>query len=175
MYLKPANINIQSIAILLKGTIVRKKPTDKKINTLKKYSALNRQPQKVQDKLFDQDDFFDARDLVQVKYEMLRKVRVDKNTVSDVAADFGFSRPSFYQARAAFENEGVAGLIPKKRGPRAPHKINQQVLEFVQGLMESDEKLTLEEIARRVDTDLGVKVHPTNIARRLKAASKKKP
>lgn len=155
--------------------MVRKRPTDKKLNALKKYSALNRQPQRVRDKLFDQDDFFDAWDLVQVKYEMLRKVQVDKKTVSDVAADFGFSRPSFYQAKAAFENEGLAGLIPKKRGPRAPHKINQQVLGFVQALMESDEGLTLEEIAKRVETDLGVKVHPTNIARQLKVASKKKP
>ena len=64
--------------------MVRKKPTDKKLNALKKYSALNRQPQRVRDKLFDQDDFFDAWDLVQVKYEMLRKVQVDKKTVSDV-------------------------------------------------------------------------------------------
>jgi hypothetical protein len=47
--------------------MVRKKPTDKKLNALKKYSALNRQPQRVRDKLFDQDDFFDAWDLVQVK------------------------------------------------------------------------------------------------------------
>ena len=150
-----------------------KKPPDKKLNALKKYSALNRRPQKVQDELFQQDDFFDARDLVQVKYEMLRKVRVEKKTVSDIAADFGFSRPSFYQAKEAFENEGVAGLIPKKRGPRSPHKINEHVLGFVQALMETEEGLTLEEIAKRVETDLGVKVHPTNIARRLKVESKK--
>ncbi|WP_320043032.1 helix-turn-helix domain containing protein [uncultured Desulfobacter sp.] len=152
-----------------------KKTTNEKINALKKYSALNPQPQKIRDALFDQDDFFDARDLVQVKYEMLRKVRVEKKTVSSVAADFGFSRPSFYQAKAAFEDEGLAGLIPKKRGPQAPHKINQQVLEFIQELIKSGEKLTQEEIAKRVEKDLGVKVHPTNIARRLKVASKKKP
>lgn len=152
-----------------------KRPAEKKLNALKKYSALNRQPQRVCDELFAQDDFFDPWDLVQVKYEMLRKVRVEKKTISDVAADFGFSRPSFYQAKEVFENEGVVGLIPKKRGPRAPHKINEQVLEFVQTLMASEEGITLEELARRVETDLGVKVHPTNIARRLKAVSKKNP
>jgi len=147
-------------------------PADKKRNALRKYAALNRQPQRVRDELFDRDDFFDARDLVQVKYEMLRKVRAENKTVSDAAAAFGFSRPSFYQAKEAFETEGVLGLVPKKRGPRAPHKINEQVLQFVQAL--SDEGFTLEQIARRVEMDLGVRVHPTNIARRL-AASKKKP
>jgi DNA-binding NarL/FixJ family response regulator len=53
--------------------------------------------------------------------------------------------------------------------------VNQQVLAFVQALLQSDDGLSLEEIARRVETDLGVKVHPTNISRRLKVASKKKP
>jgi len=75
----------------------RKRPSHKKLKSLKRYSALNRQPQRVQDDLFHQDDFFDARDLVQVKYEMLRRVRVEKKAVSEVASCFGFSRPSFYQ------------------------------------------------------------------------------
>jgi transposase len=155
--------------------MAEKRPAEKKLKALKKYSALNHQPQRVCDELFDQDDFFDPWDLVQVKYEMLRKVRVEKKTISDVAADFGFSRPSFYQAKEVFENEGVAGLIPKKRGLRAPYKINEQVVDFVQSLMANEDGLTLEALARRVETDLGVKVHPTNIARRLKAVSKKNP
>lgn len=150
------------------------KPKDERQKALERHSALNRQPQRVKDPLFDQDDFFDARDLVQVKYEMLRKVRVEKETVSDAATNFGFSRPSFYQAKEAFENEGVAGLIPKKRGPRAPHKVSQEVLGFVRSLMEKEAGLTLEEITRRVETDLGIKVHSTNIARQLKAEIKKK-
>ena len=66
-------------------------------------------------------------------------------------------------------------MIPKKRGPRAPHKMNEQVLELVQTLMASEDGLTLEELARRVETDLGVKLHPANIARRLKVVSKKNP
>lgn len=154
--------------------MAKKRPWDEKQKALEKHSALNRQPQRIKDKLFDQDDFFDARDLVQVKYEMLRKVRVEKETVSDAAADFGFSRPSFYQAKEAFENEGMVGLIPKKCGPRAPHKVSREVLEFVQSLMEKEDGLTLEEMAKRVETDLGIKVHSTNIARQLKAESKKK-
>ncbi len=98
---------------------------------------------------------------------------MEKKTVSDVAADFGFSRPSFYQAKEAFENEGVAGLIPKKRDPRAPHKVIQGVLAFVRSLMEKEAGLTLKEITIRVETDLGIKVHSTNIARQLKVESKK--
>ena len=59
-----------------------------------------------------------SRDLLQVKYEMLRQVRVENQAVSHVAEAFGFSRPSFYLAQAGFAARGLAGLIPQKRGPR---------------------------------------------------------
>ena len=53
--------------------------------------------------------FFDARDLIQVKYEMLRHVSVDGASKADAAALFGMSRPTFYQAEAAFARDGLAG------------------------------------------------------------------
>ena len=71
------------------------------------------------------DPFFDARDLVQVKYEMLRRARQDGSTVSDAAAAFGFSRPSFYEAKAAYESGGLPGLLPKRPGPRRAHKLSE--------------------------------------------------
>jgi transposase len=63
-----------------------------------------------------------------VKYEMLRRVRLEARRVSDAAADFGFSRPSFYAAKAAFQRAGLPGLLPQKRGPRQPHKLTDEVL-----------------------------------------------
>jgi hypothetical protein len=72
---------------------------------------LNPNPEKVSDPLFATSAFFDARDLVQVKYEMVRRVRVDGEPVSHSAAAFGFSRPTLYQARA-IERGGLAALVP---------------------------------------------------------------
>ena len=90
---------------------------DTKTRTLQQQGTLNPRPKTVRDELFLQDDFFDPRDLVQVKYEMLRRVRTEGTSVTDAAANFGFSRPSFYQAQSAFEQDGLAGLVPHKRGP----------------------------------------------------------
>jgi hypothetical protein len=66
--------------------------------------------------------------IVQVKYEMLRRVRIDEQQVAETAAAFGFSRPSFYAARAAFQQAGLPGLLPRKRGPRQAHKLTDEVL-----------------------------------------------
>ena len=65
---------------------------------------------------FAASEFFDARDLVQVKYEMVRRVRVDGQPVSRAAAAFGFSRPSYYQAAAAVDAAGWAGWCRPGRG-----------------------------------------------------------
>jgi hypothetical protein len=66
---------------------------DGKQAALRQNGALNPHPQHVTDRLFQENEFFDARDLVQVKYEMLRRVRVERAPVSQSAAAFGFSPP----------------------------------------------------------------------------------
>src|SRR5437870_7425370 len=92
---------------------------DTKLRTLQQHGTLNPRPKQVRDELFLQDDFFDPRDLVQVKYEMLRRVQSEGKSVTDAAANFGFSRPSFYQALSAFEQDGLAGLVPPQARSKA--------------------------------------------------------
>jgi transposase len=149
-------------------------PPDPKEEALRKRRALNPQADEVQDPLFREDPFFDSRDLLQVKYEMLRRVRVDGETVSDAASSFGFSRPSFYESREAFEEGGLAGLLPKKRGPHGGHKLTEEIVEFLCRERERDDTLSAEDLADAVARRYGVKVHPRSIHRVL-AARKKKP
>jgi hypothetical protein len=80
--------------------------------------------------LFRIGDLFDPDDLVQVKYEMLRRLRLDKQSVSQSASAFGFSRPTFYQAGEDFQRDGLAGLLPSKRGPHQGHKLTPEVLDL---------------------------------------------
>lgn len=80
---------------------------------------LNPNPQQVRAPWFQSGGFFDPHDLIQTKYEMLRHVQVGGASKVEAANLFGMSRPTFYQAEAAFAHEGLAGLLPKQRGPRA--------------------------------------------------------
>src|SRR5215469_14688512 len=100
----------------------RSKP-DRKQLALRQQGALNPRPEQVTDQLFLTNEFFDPRDLVQVKYEMLRRVQSDGQPVSRAAAALGFSRPSFYQAQATFQQGGLPALVPHKRGPKQAHKL----------------------------------------------------
>ena len=76
--------------------------------------CLNPHPEQVTDPEFLASDFFDARDAVQVKYEMVRKVRAGGAPVTEAAAAFGYSRPAYYAAAAALESAGLDGLVARQ-------------------------------------------------------------
>jgi transposase len=63
---------------------------------------------------------------MQVRYEMLRRVSVDDLSVTQVSDEYGVSRPTYYQAKASFGEAGLAGLVPKKKGPHGPHKLSRE-------------------------------------------------
>ena len=147
--------------------------TEAKSEALRAHRSLHAWPQDVTDELFLTHEFFDPRDLVQVKYEMLRRVEVDQLSVSQVANAFGFSRPSFYQALAAFQQTGLPGLIPKRRGPKTAHKLSGEVLEYVEQLRALDQTLRASELSEQILKKFGLSVHPRSIERALLRRRKK--
>jgi transposase len=145
-----------------------------KAEALRRQRVLNPKPETVTDERFRTDEFFDPRDLVQVKYEMVRRVREERVTVTEATERFGFSRPTFYEARRALEAEGLAGLVPKPPGPKGAHKLTEEVMEFVEGLLEGSPGLASEELARRIAERFGRSVHPRSIERALERWEKKR-
>lgn len=144
---------------------MKNNPEKQKI--LGEQGTLNLRPQDVTHPLFQDSDFFDPHDLVQVKYEMLRQVQVDKRSVSQTAKQFGFSRPSFYQAEFAFEQSGLSGLLPLKRGPKSGHKLTREVMEFVARQRTAEPSLSSAQLAEAVKQNFNLQVHPRSIERQL--------
>ena len=140
----------------------------RKLESLQEHGAVHPRPQDVTDPWFRENPFFDARDVVQVKYEMLRRVRVDERQVSETAAAFGFSRPSFYAARRAFEQAGLPGLLPQKRGPRRAHKLTDEVLAVLAAARTEDGAVPgATALAKILKEHFGLTAHPRSIERSL--------
>lgn len=150
-------------------------PPDPKRDALRARGLLNARAQQVSDPLFDDGGFFDRRDLLQVKYEMLRRVRVDAQSVANAACCFGLSRQSFYHARAAFDRDGLGGLLPDKRGPRTAHKLSARIVEFLQQERAADPAITVVALAAAVRRQFGVTVHSRSVERAMARAEKKTP
>jgi len=154
--------------------MAKKTKPDPKNLALRQQGSLNTHPEQVTDELFLTNEFFDARDLVQIKYEMLRRVDSEGQPVSRSAATFGFSRPSFYQAQAAFQQGGLPALMPHKRGPKEAHKLTTEVMAFVRQMRQADSSLRPDDLAIRIQEKYGITVHPRSIERAL-VRSQKKP
>jgi transposase len=139
-----------------------------KRDVLVEEGTFNPAPDKVRDLKFRGSEFFDPRDAVQVKYEMLRRVSVDKLSITEASDEYGVSRPTYYQAKANFDTAGIAGLVQAKPGPRGPHKLNDDVLSFLQARLVPGEPVRARELARLVRNELDIELHPRTIERALK-------
>jgi transposase len=150
---------------------------DGKAKELGASRTLNPRPEAVVDEGFRSSEFFDARDLVQVKYEMVRRVEADGIPVSAAAGAFGFSRQSYYSAARALADEGLQGLVPAKPGPRGAHKLTDEVLEHLEGLREADPGVGAAALAAAVAERFGVTVHRRSVERGLarREAAKRGP
>jgi transposase len=158
-----------------KEVLIMPKPSspDTKLQALRQQGTENPHPERVADTLFQQEEFFDPRDLVQVKYEMIRRVRTEGTSVSDAAASFGFSRPAFYQARNRLDREGLAGLLPQQRGPKQAHKLSEEVKALINQAVSEDSSLRSPALAELVKERFGISVHPRTIEKALAARQKK--
>jgi transposase len=140
---------------------------DPKVEALRAERSLNPRPEAVTDEEFRSSEFFDARDVVQVKYEMVRRVRVEGEAVSRSAASFGFSRPPFYEAAAALDAGGLARLVPARPGPRRAHKMTEEVVAFARQLLEGDPALRSVDLVEAIAERFGVRVHSRSVERAL--------
>ena len=145
---------------------------DTKSQALARDGTLNPNPEAVRDPLFSSNPFFDPKDLVQVRYEMVRRHSIDGMSISDVAAAFGFSRPTFYKTQSALAADGLVGLLPRLRGPKGGHKISDEVVAFVVDLKAAHPELTTPECLAAIATQFSITLHRRSLERAL--AGKKK-
>ena len=147
---------------------------DPKADSLRQHGCLHPHPGQVTDELFSSNEFFDPRDFVQVKYEMLRRVRVDGHTVSHSAARSGMSRPAYYQAQKAYETGGLPALLPKKPGPRGAHKLSEEVVQALRDALAADPTLRPRQLVQLLEERFGLLVHRRSIERALARPEKKR-
>lgn len=147
---------------------------DPKVNQLRETHTLHPHPDRVRDPLFRaHPTFFDARDLVQVRYEMVRRVDLDRQPLARVAKDFGVTRPTLYLARSRLRQRGLPGLLPSPRGPKGPRKLSAEALAFLQKARTRDPTISLRQLSLALRKQFGIAVHPRTIRRALLRLEKK--
>jgi transposase len=143
-----------------------------KRQALQAAGTFNPRPGRVRHPLFQDSEFFDPQDLLQLKYESLRALEKEPYSLARAAREFGLSRPTLYQARAHFAARGLEGLLPGKRGPRSAHKLTPEVRRYLRALWAAKPDLSARQVAARVRQRYRVKVHPRTLEKALKPKAK---
>jgi hypothetical protein len=112
--------------------------------------------------LFVSDPFFFPLDKVQVKYEMLRSVLVDGETVVAASAAHGYSRAEFYLVQNAFAARGMTGLLDERRGRKGPTKLSGDIVSYLRA---APPERSGAELAREVGERFGVMLHRRTVER----------
>lgn len=140
---------------------------------LQNQRVLNPHPERIQDKLFLENEFFDPQDLLQVRYEIIRRHQIDKATVTETSKQFGVSRVTFYQIAEMCDCQGLIGLVPHKPGPKSPHKCTEEIIEFVKQQRSQQPDVIWEDLIHEIYKQFGIFIHHRTIERGLASAKKK--
>jgi transposase len=97
----------------------------------------------------------------------VRRVKAAGAPVTEAAAAFGYSRPSYYQAAAALEASGLEGLVPARPGPRGAHKLTDEILAWAEDRLAADPGLRPAQLAGPIEQAFGVRAHPRSVERAL--------
>jgi transposase len=142
-------------------------PLDNKLVALAVYGAVHPHPEAVTDPLFATSPFLDVHDLVQTRYEMVRRAQVEGHAISRVAAAFGVSRQTVHQSCAIFTEAGLPGLLPRRRGPQQGHKLRPEVVAFLMETRQTNDAVSVPALRQQVQERFGITVHRRSIERVL--------
>jgi transposase len=136
--------------------------------------ALHPHPERVRAGPFLSHRFFDPRDKVQVKYEMVRAHAVEREPIARVARTFGVTRETVYATSRRLARRGLLGLADQKRGRKGPVKVTPAIRDFAVSAKRRDPTLASQTLAEQIATEFGVIVHRKTVERLLAAGAGKK-
>jgi transposase len=140
----------------------------RKQQSLRQAGLLHAEPQRVQDPLFlEQPAFFDP-------YDQLRAHLVDRQNVVGICQRYGISRQTFYTFKERFLNDGTAGLLAKKPGPKGPSKLTANVRQFIEHQIEHDPQLSTRSLLSQLKQQFDLSFHKRTLEKLLQELRSKK-
>lgn len=142
---------------------------------LKQAGLFNEEAERIRDELFlEHEDFFDAYDLLQVRYELLRGHLIEGRSVVRLCECYGISRQTFYNLLEKFQEGGCAGLFPQRPGPKGASKLTPEVLSFVCGELERNAEISGAKLSSAIEARFEISVHRRTLEKLLAELRRKK-
>ena len=140
---------------------------DGKTRALAASRTLNRDPEKVTDPAFAPGSFFDPADLVQVKYEMVRRSETDGVPVPQRPRRRSGSPASAVYGQVGAGRAGPGRADPGQARSQGRPQAHREVVDLLEELLAADATLRSGELAAQAAQRIGISVHPARCERAL--------
>ena len=110
-------------------------------------------------------DFYNPDDTIQKRYEMLRRKYIDGLKIKEAAKKFGYSVPYFKKLKKKFDNKGIEGLKPMKKGPKGRHPKTKKCTQII--ISNREKGMNIYENSENLKRK-GYNISPTTVHRVLK-------
>ena len=137
-----------------------------KVEHLRATHTYNEQHDKVTDELFANSELFDPRDLLQVRYEIVRAVGRGESP-EKVAARFGVSGMTARRYAGRMGEGGLSALLPARKGPGGPRALGAAGEEFVDAYVEGHPGASGREVHEALEAALAPGVSQRTVERRI--------
>ena len=89
--------------------------------------------------------------------------------MDSATAKTNVTKSNYYHAQKQYEKHGLAGLMPRGRGPKHPHKFTPELMSFVdEQRSAAGGKPDWDLFSKQIEDRFATKVHPRSIERAVR-------
>lgn len=123
---------------------------------LKESNTYNPKCDKVTACDFIENEVMDSRDLLQVRYEIVRAIEYDNKPVKEICSEFGVSASTARRYVRNLKEGGLIALVPEQKGPSGPTKLSKDAADFIDTYLKNNPKAS----GGKVHNALENRLHP---------------
>ena len=142
-----------------------------KEDRLKASNTFNPDYDKISDPKFSIDSIMDPRDLLQVRYELVRSVEYDNTPITHAAEEYGVSERTARRYIQSMKAGGLSALIPGKSGPSGPSVLKQEVCDFIDAYVASHPRASGKKVCDAIAQSMNISVGQRTVERYLQKKS----
>ena len=86
---------------------------------------------KINDPIFQRSGIMDPRDLLLVRFELVRSLELDGKPIEEVCSQYGISPCTARRYVRDMKERGLIALVPEKRGPNGPSVMTDEIANYI--------------------------------------------
>ena len=102
-----------------------------KESRLKESNTYNPKSDMITASIFANNQLMDPKDLLQVRYELVRAIKCESKPIREICSEYGVSVSTARRYAEDLKKGGLIALVPEQKGPSGPTKLTKEASDFI--------------------------------------------